>query len=830
MATSRTYIVRLVTGVVFVNLSVYLLVGLALYLSLLQYEKQTMLSTQNLAHSLELNVSGVLDKTDIAILAVVDEAERQLAGGSINGQALNAIIASQRVRIHELDGLRMTDEDGNIRYGTDIPVGQPVNIADRDYFVQLRDNSRTEVVISKPVQSRIINKWIIVIARRVNHPDGSFAGSVLGILELEHLTRIFSSINVGKRGTITLRDNELAIIARYPEPEGPASATGNKNVSDELLAQLQSNPNNGTYSALIKFDRIKRIISYRKIIGYPWYILVGQATSDYLGDWWKEVAGALSLSALFTMITLFSSWLVYQRRKTDILAREALQAEKDFAQSIIQTAQAIVLVLDTKGNIVKFNRYMEEISGYRLNEVQGKDWFSTFVPQDMGIRTRTRELFLKSIADIETRGNVASIVTKDGRELMIEWHDKTLKDNKGNVAGLLTIGQDVTERKKLEEQLRQSQKMEALGILAGGVAHDFNNILTAIIGYGGLAQMNVEEDPITHGYIQQVLDAADRARDLTKRLLAFSRKQIIEPVVIDLNDIVRNIEEMLRRIIREDIKLSIVLSTGELPVMVDVGQMEQVLMNLAANARDALPEGGHLVIQTDAVNVDSCAAEAYLFENAGMYAVLTVSDTGIGMDQRTKENIFEPFFTTKEVGKGTGLGLSMIYGIIKQHNGNIDVDSEVGKGTTFRIYLPLAQTKREAISETEIKPLSKGKGETILIAEDEPQVREIITHLLQKSGYKIIEAENGEDAVRKFENNRGRVSLVLLDVIMPVRNGREAYEEINGIEPGIKTIFMSGYTDDIISRNGILDEAFDFISKPIDPGTLMRKIRDVLEM
>ncbi|MBF0506142.1 MAG: response regulator, partial [Nitrospirae bacterium] len=431
--------------------------------------------------------------------------------------------------------------------------------------------------------------------------------------------------------------------------------------------------------------------------------------------------------------------------------------------------------------------------------------------------------------------NHTVLVSRNGGERVIADSGSPIRDSEGKVIGVVLVFRDITERKKseaerekLEAQLRHSQKMEAIGTLAGGVAHDFNNILTAIMGYGGLAQMNVNNAAATQKYIQEMLDAANRAGDLTKRLLVFSRKQVIEPVLADLNDIVRNIEKMLRRIMREDIELSTVLSAGELPVLVDVGQIEQVLMNLVANARDAMPDGGHLVIQTDVANVDSRYAEAHIFENTGMHTVLTVSDTGVGMDQGTKESIFEPFFTTKEVGKGTGLGLSMVYGIIRQHNGNINVYSEVGKGTTFKIYLPLAQIKKEALSKP-IQILPEGKGETIIIAEDEPQVRKSISLLLQENGYKIIEAENGEDALMKFRENRGEVSLVLLDVIMPVKNGREAYEEIKAIEPGIRTIFMSGYTDDIIAKKGILEEGFDFISKPIDFVTLMRKIRDVLD-
>ena len=384
------------------------------------------------------------------------------------------------------------------------------------------------------------------------------------------------------------------------------------------------------------------------------------------------------------------------------------------------------------------------------------------------------------------------------------------------------------ERNKLEEQLHHAQKMESIGVLAGGVAHDFNNILSAIIGYGYMAQKMLKSDAATYSYIQEILDSANRAADLTRGLLAFSRKQVIAPILADLNEIVRNVEKMLRRILTEDIELRTDLSVGELPVMVDVGQMEQVLMNLATNARDAMPDGGNFLIQTDTVHVDSDYSKAHFSQDAEPYAVLKVADTGVGMTNETTEGIFVPFFTTKEVGKGTGLGLSMSYGVIKQHSGNIRVYSEVGKGTTFKIYLHIAQTQIEKIP-TSIQLLPKGKGETILIAEDETQVRESLWLILQDNGYKIIAAESGQDAVRKFKENIGAVALMILDVIMPIKNGREVYEEIKGIRPSVKAIFMSGYTDDIISKKGILEEGFDLMSKPVNPDTLMRKIRDVLE-
>jgi signal transduction histidine kinase len=384
------------------------------------------------------------------------------------------------------------------------------------------------------------------------------------------------------------------------------------------------------------------------------------------------------------------------------------------------------------------------------------------------------------------------------------------------------------EQEKLHSQLLQAQKMEAVGHLAGGVAHDFNNILTAIIGYANMLRKKVLADEQLAFYANQILSAADRAARLTKSLLAFSRKQVIEPKPADLNEIVQGVTKIAKRLIGEDIEFRTLLSDKTMNVLADSGQMEQVLLNLCTNARDAMPHGGQLTIETDLVEVDEGARKVNFLDRAGRYGIICVSDTGTGMDEGTRKQIFEPFFTTKEVGKGTGLGLSIVYGIVKQHNGTINVYSEPGKGTTFKIYLPAIETAGETPA-ARIEDRPAGGRETILIAEDENDVRVLITIVLREAGYTVIESADGEEALKQFAAHAGPISLFLSDVIMPKQNGKAAYEQIRAMKPGVKVIFMSGYTADIIQNKGIINERIPFLTKPIFPDQLLRKVREVLD-
>ncbi len=395
-----------------------------------------------------------------------------------------------------------------------------------------------------------------------------------------------------------------------------------------------------------------------------------------------------------------------------------------------------------------------------------------------------------------------------------------------NLVGLIHVVRNITERKRLESQLRQAQKMEAIGQLAGGVAHDFNNFLTAIIGYGNLLQMKIREDDPLMMYARQILAASEKAANLTQSLLAFSKKQISNPEPTNINGLIIGLEKLLSRVIGEDIELRVIL-TGDLTVMADGIQIEQVLMNLCTNARDAMPHGGTLIIETELIELDREFITAHGYGEPGVYVLISVTDTGTGMDESTRERIFEPFFTTKEIGKGTGLGLSIVYGIVKQHNGFINCYSEPGKGTTFKIYLPAIKAEVQEAKTEEIHELIPAT-ETVLLAEDEEEVRSLAKQILEEAGYKVIDAVDGEDAVNKFMENKDKIDLLLFDVIMPKMSGKEAYDRINKMRPGIKLLLTSGYPADFISREDIFEKRLDFIPKPISPTALLKKVREVL--
>jgi len=538
----------------------------------------------------------------------------------------------------------------------------------------------------------------------------------------------------------------------------------------------------------------------------------------------------------------FGGWLsgsAYSHEKNHFIAvfdniTEQKQAEKELHGALVKAHQGedrlkatmasmgeMLSIIDTDFTILYQNKIMDDFRGCHT----GEHCYTAYENNDHPCEGCP---LAEAFKDGSNHKALRNPVTDKG-PLHVEISVSPLRDIDGNIVAGIKVARDLTEYKMLEAQLRHSQKMEAVGTLAGGIAHDFNNVLNVILGYGSMVMNSLEAGSSAKEHMSEVLMAADRAAKLTKRLLVFSRKEVVEVKPVNINAIVLGLEKMLHRIIREDVEFKLDLADRPLTVLADAGQIEQVLMNLAANAMDAMQEKGRLTIATGLEDVDDEYVAAYGYGKPGTYALITVADTGQGMDAETQKKIFEPFFTTKGVGKGTGLGLAISYGILKQHNGYIKVSSEPGQGTVFKIYLPLSEEVLAANEKTAAVVPVKGGKEVVLVAEDEPSLRKLTRRVLESFGYSVISAVDGEDAITKFTENKERISLVLLDMIMPKKNGKEVCEAIRKVCPQIKILFASGYTLDILKTEELEEAGLDFIHKPFLPNALLKKIREVLD-
>ncbi len=532
-----------------------------------------------------------------------------------------------------------------------------------------------------------------------------------------------------------------------------------------------------------------------------------------------------AFAVLISLIITYARLLLTQREQERSAA--ALRESHGLLQSIMEGANEIVFVKDLKGRYLMINTPGARMLGLTVDQVIGKTDAEIF-PPDAGQTVQTiNEADAEVIRSRKPRTYDLVMHPRGGTRIFLSTKSPYFSPQ-GELIGLICFSVDVTDQRKLEQQMRQTQKMEAIGTLSGGIAHDFNNLLTVIKGYTGLLMERLDAESL-RSLVGNIDQAAERAAALTRQLLAYSRRQVLQPKVINLNSLVHGMDRLLRRLIGEDVEMSTVTDPNLGSVRADPGQIEQVIMNLAVNSRDAMPTGGRLTLETSNIELGEAYSHDHPGTLPGRYVMLAVSDTGTGMDAETKAHIFEPFFTTKQIGRGTGLGLSTVYGIIKQSGGTIEVYSEPAEGTTFKVYLPRVEQPAESLG-VKVAATTPVRGhETILLVEDDVQVRELAAAVLSNSGYNVLVAESSREVAGKVEQHEGPIDLLLTDVVMPGIGGRELANQVKARRPGIKVLYMSGYTTNAIVHHGVLDPGTFFLQKPFTPSTLTTKIREVLD-
>lgn len=681
-------------------------------------------------------------------------------------------------------------------------------------------------------ERRLLNKdgkiiWTLVSASPILDENGKFLGSF----------GMFSDITILKQTEFALKESEMryrsifdnAILGIFQTtPDGKYLSINNAyaNIygynSPEEMMQTVSDIKNQLYVNPNVRDDIAHQLSIKgEIRNYE---------SENIRRDGKRIWICTNVKAVKDDL---GKILLYEGTIEDITekkyAEKAFLEEKKKAQEYLDIAPVIFIALDANACVTLINKRGIELLEYPEEEILGQNWFEKCIPEHSQekVKTTFKKIITGELEQSKYFEN--SIITKSGKERYIAWHNTLLKDDKGMIHGTLSSGEDITERKRLEHSFIQYQKLESIGRLAGGIAHDFNNMLAPILGYAELIRDEFPPDNPNRANTEEILKAALRAREITQQLLAFARKQTLEMKPVNLNNIIKDFEKMLHRTLRENINLKMNLASSLSLIQGDVGQIERIILNLAINAQDAMPNGGILLIETSETVLGDDYAKNHQGIVPGKYVKMTFGDTGIGIDKETLEKIFEPFFSTKEMGRGTGLGLSIVYGIVKQHKGNIHAYSEINKGTVFHIYFPIININEEPILEIKNKETKTTGSETILVVEDEQQVRTLICEILKRYGYTVLEAVDGKSALGIAKSYKQTIHLLLTDVIMPDINGKQLYEKIITIRQNIAILYMSGYPEDVISNQGILNLGVNFIQKPFSSQSLASKVRNILD-
>ncbi len=782
--------------------------------------------TANLALVLEKHAQRTFSVVDMAMKAVVHTFEHApevtLAASP---SELSVLLANHAAGQEELLNLFVIDARGKGLAGSSGTVSD-IDVSDRSFFVNAREDRSGRLFISEPIKSRAGLGWVMVASRRIQDRHGEFAGVVAASIPVDYFLSFYSTLSIGMDGAITLRNRDGVVYARHPNG---ADLIGQKTANPGVFSAVQSGQRKGNLLFSNEAGVRSRIVSFRAVENFPFVVSVGIARAEIMRRWSEGTIrnGIVTVTLMILVVALLAGVVheVGHRIAADKASRrseqEAASARRRLADAI-DTLPWAILVLDVDNRIVVSSRRYGELFPQLADVAVPGAPFADVLRRIVSSGLVADPDWAEKRQALHNQGpHEAELHFTDGRwfRLIVR-----LTSDGGRVCAL----EDVTEAKRTQELLAQAHKMEAVGQLTGGVAHDFNNLLTVILGNAGMLIDDVPADSPLRGAAQMIEDAALRGAELTQRLLAFSRQQPLAPGGVDLNRLVEGLQKMLKRTIGEDIDIRLALGSDLPFALADSGQLENAILNLSINARDAMPNGGCLTIETASVFLDGNYAQQENDVKPGPYLMVAVSDNGTGMSPEVLERVFDPFFTTKEVGKGSVLGLSMVYGFAKQSGGHVKIYSEAGIGTTVKLYLPEAPAAKESQKVRAAPDIVGGEGESILVVEDDADVRSYATSILRGLGYTVHEAEDGPSAVAKLSELKG-LDLLFTDVILPRgMDGGQLAAQAWRSRPNLPVLYTSGYTGSAILHQGRLKAGARLLNKPYRKADLAKAVRTAL--
>jgi PAS domain S-box-containing protein len=783
--------------------------------------------TSNLAHAFASHATRTIGEFTKDVDATARALDQEGVLRDDNEQFLHLTLRTYLASSAQILNAFVANADGKVIAGLHANPERRIDISDRTYFMHHKADPSPDILLGAPVRGRILERVIVTVTRRLSTSSGRFLGVLVTSLSPEYFSNFYSTVALGEGGVVELLNDSGTVVARSP---ATAALIGQTSDAWEQIRSLPRSPIATTYRMEHPADHIERIASVAAAEDYPLLVQVAVGMPHVLASWRTQLyrQGTATLVAMLAVL-LFTAGLL--RAYARLVASErAGRPQAEILNTTISSMADAVLVADETGKILIANPAAKQVFGNR-HDIGSEDRSSHLLLPDGMPFPRDLTPIARAVRG-EAVDNVEMVLHRDGQSepLHLVANGRPLREAGGALKGAVVVYRDVTAAKETERQLRQAQKMDAVGQLTGGIAHDFNNILTVITGTIDILVDAVAERPQLAAVAKMISDAAERAAELTRRLLAFARRQPLQPRETDVNALVVETAKLLRPTLGEHVEIESMLEDAIWPALVDRSQLATALLNLAINARDAMPSGGKLTIETANVVLDDSYARIHGEVAPGPYVMVAVSDTGTGIPEALRDRVFEPFFTTKAVGKGTGLGLSMVYGFVKQSGGHIKVYSEEGHGTSIKIYLPRASqyAHRSVSPVAAIAPTERG-NETVLVVEDDSMVRNYVIAQLESLGYATLSAANGGEALALVHRG-AKFQLLFTDVIMSgSMNGRQLAEEILRIRPSSKVLFTSGYTENAIFHHGRLDPGVLLLPKPYRKVDLARMVRVALD-